>query len=161
MTDIEIERHQDLPARLRDAIEEITAAATAADGVGPLSEDARLAVRHGRPGATHLVGRAVDGTVVGYAFLAPAAADGTSGTELVIAPGSRRRGLGRELARDLVGTTPGAVEAWAHGDHPGARALAAEFGFAAVRELRLLERPVTEADRAPSSRGGTRTPGSR
>lgn len=147
MTAIEIERHQDLPAALQETVLGIAADATAADGAGPLSEDARLAVRHGRAGAGHLVARA-DGAVVGYAFVGPAGSDGTRGTELVIDPRSRRRGFGRALARDLLSVEPGPVEAWAHGGHPGAAALAAQFGFEAVRELRLLERPVPEEDRA-------------
>src|SRR5690606_22665961 len=44
----------------------------------------------------------------------------------------------------------GPLTAWAHGDHPAARALAASYGFALTRELLLLRRPAAALE--PSSR---------
>jgi mycothiol synthase len=153
VTSIEINRYLDLPPELQVAVEAVSAAATAADGVGPLSEDARLAIRYGRAGSAHLVGSGPDGTLIGYSFIAPEEAAGSRGVELMISPEARGHGFGRILVRELLGTVSGPFEVWAHGNHPGARALAAEFGFSVVRELRLLERPTEPGDRLEPAAG--------
>jgi mycothiol synthase len=147
VTSIEINRYPDQPAEHQAAIEAIIAAATAADGLGPLSEDARLAIHYGRAGSIHLIGSSPDKLLVGYAFIAREEPDGMRSVELVVSPAARRHGFGRALVRELLGSVSGPFEVWAHGNHPGARALAAESGFIAARELRLLERPTTSEDR--------------
>ena len=116
----------------RERVEALVTAAAAADGHVPLSEEARLAVAHGRPGSRHLIEHGAAGAVLGYAYL------GTDGScELVIAPEARGAGLGTLLARDALAA--GANRFWAHGAHPGARRVAAKLGLAESRELRLLE----------------------
>jgi mycothiol synthase len=104
----------------------------------PLSEEARLAVSHGRPGSVHLIEHGAAGSVLGYAYIG-ASVDGEPGRscELVIAPEARGAGLGTLLARDALGA--GATRFWAHGAHPGARRVAAKLGLVESRELRLLE----------------------
>lgn len=63
--------------------------------------------------------------------------------ELVVDPALRRRGIGGRLLRSVVSDAPH-VLAWAHGDHPGARALAARNGFEPVRRLLQLRRSLVE-----------------
>jgi mycothiol synthase len=128
-----------LTAADRVAVAALVEAATAADGVGPVSEDGRLAVENGRSGALHLVSRDPAGAVAGYLYLGPVedAADRTA--ELFVVPASRGRGIGRALVSAAVEETEGTLRAWAHGDLPAAKSLAARLGFTAVRDLRLLE----------------------
>lgn len=124
----------------RERIGALVSAAAAADGHVPLSEEARLAVAHGRPGAVHLIEHGAEGSVLGYAYIGnPDPADPESGRacELVIAPEARGAGLGTLLARDAL--SAGATRFWAHGAHPGARRVAAKLGLVESRELRLLE----------------------
>lgn len=123
----------------RRAVDELVHAVTAADGASPLSEDTRLAVAHGRPGALHVVHRDGLGQVPGYLYLGPADDAGDRHAELCVAPAARRHGLGTALAATALAETGGTLRAWAHGDLPAARGLARRLGFAAVRELRLLE----------------------
>jgi mycothiol synthase len=148
----------EIPAADRPAAEALIRDAAAADGIGPVSEDARLALAHGRPGADFLLARTEAGELAGYAFAAPPDEHGGRAAELVVAPAFRRRGLGAELAVKLVGKLAperaagltdevvGAggkpLEFWAHGDHPAARRLAAALGFAVIRELHLMALPV-------------------
>jgi len=100
--------------------------AESADGVAPFDEATLLAVRN-RPEAVTVWG---DERGFGLAY----------GDELalLVMPGERGAGLGRELMR-LVPET--ATLAWSHGDHPAARALAASYGWARARELWVMRRP--------------------
>ena len=129
----------------RERVEALASAAAEADGHVPLSEEARLAVAHGRSGSTHLIEHGAAGAVLGYAYVgvpdaadpaAPGAAPGRS-CELVITPEARGAGLGTLLARDAL--SAGATRFWAHGAHPAARRVAAKLGLVESRELRLLE----------------------
>ncbi|HET9173560.1 MAG TPA: mycothiol synthase [Actinospica sp.] len=123
----------------RERVAALVAAAAAADGQVPLSEEARLAVAHGRPGAVHLIEHGAAGAVLGYAYIGAAdeADDDGRSCELVIAPEARGAGLGTLLARDAL--KAGATRFWAHGAHPGARRVAAKLGLVESRELRLME----------------------
>lgn len=122
-----------LTAQDADAVRAVVAAATEADGVGPLSEAARLGLE--RPGR-HAVSR-VDGVVVGYGVRLDDA------VEVVVAPAHRRRGHGRALL-DLLDDADAHV--WAHGDLPPARALLTSAGFTPVRDLRMMHRPLALRD---------------
>ncbi|MGZ4534800.1 MAG: mycothiol synthase [Nocardioidaceae bacterium] len=125
----------------------IADAATEADGRAPLNEAALLALRHhGLARATLFVaqGAGVESSVAGFAVVHTA-----SGTQepadlnLVVSPEFRRRGLGGLLAArvsDEFAATP--LSAWSHGNHPGAAALAARNGFARVRDLWVMRRPL-------------------
>ncbi|WP_409484770.1 mycothiol synthase [Arsenicicoccus dermatophilus] len=107
--------------------------ATGTDGVGPLSEQARLDL--GRPGR-HLVVRS-GGRVVAYA------GGEADGLELVVGPGHRGQGLGGALLdAALAALGDGEVRVWAHGDLPPARRLLASRGFRPGRDLRKLARPL-------------------
>jgi mycothiol synthase len=108
-------------------------AAEKADGSPPLSEQTVL--RLGDAGVHLLVGDGRDG----YGHVDP---DGVA--ELVVAPGSRGRGLGRALTRAALRAADGKLEVWSHGDHPAAAALARELGFERARELRRMRRSLAE-----------------
>ncbi|NMR19771.1 mycothiol synthase [Cellulomonas fimi] len=129
-------------------VRRLAAAAESVDGVAPLSEQPLLHLTAAAP-TVHLLARGSDGAregdgaLDGYAQL-DLDAPGTASAELVVAPGARRRGLGRLL---LDGARTHAVEdrtgdpagrrftVWAHGDLPPARALASGAGLSVVREL--------------------------
>ena len=134
---------QRTPERLTDddriAVASLVEAVTGADGVGPVSEDGRLAVENGRTGALHLIARDPAEAVIGYLYLGPVEAAEDRTAELCVAPALRRQRVGSALISQAVEGTSGTLRAWAHGDLPGAKALAARFGFNAIRELRLLE----------------------
>ncbi len=120
----------------------LAAAAAAADGVHPLSEHVLLHLRGAGAGGVHLTVGGVDG-LVGYAQLdlsGPSA-------ELVVHPAHRRRGYGRALVEAVVAAAgpAGPLRVWAHGDHPGARALAERLGFDRVRVLWQMRRSLFAA----------------
>ena len=105
-------------------------AAAAEDGVGPLSEQTVLHVRHGGDPAARNLLLWRGGDLAGFAHLDAAAdpAEARSG-ELVVHPAHRGHGLGRMLVRAVTaeaGDRP--VRLWAHGDMPAAAALAAAAG---------------------------------
>ena len=124
----------------------LVGAAGERDGVAPLSEHAVLTVKHrGREGARSLVGRDEEGTIVGYAQVdlptGGAGAEPAAG-ELVVHPDHRRRGYGRRLAEALIAEAGGPLRVWAHGDLPGAAALAQRLGMERARALLRLHRPL-------------------
>ncbi|GAC48067.1 mycothiol synthase [Gordonia aichiensis] len=124
----------------------LVAAATDVDGVAPLSEQAVAAIG-AVPHAGARVRHVLSGT--GYANITPGRDGEPAMIEAVVDPDERRRGHGRalldaafEAARsvsDPDGPTP---RAWAHGDLPGAQALAASMGLRKERELLQLRRDV-------------------
>lgn len=122
--------------------------ASAADGAVPLSEHARLRLRQGadQPG-THLVARVDNGSLAGYAYLDITDTPRGATAELVVHPRYRRHGLGRALARGALtaaaASGAGWLHAWAHGDHPAARALSLSLSFERYRALAQMRRPLT------------------
>ncbi len=76
----------------------------------------------------------------------PAAPGPHGSAELTVHPEHRRAGLGTALVRALLARAPGtgSLTLWAHGDHPGAAAIAARVGLRRVRELRQLRLTMTE-----------------
>ncbi|WP_431309144.1 mycothiol synthase [Gordonia prachuapensis] len=129
---------------------DLAAAATVADGVAPLAEQALHAIdASAESGVRHVL------TDAGYANVIAGRAGEPAMIEAVVHPDARRRGHGRALldtafaaARELV-AEPG-PRAWAHGDLPGAVALAGAMGLQRRRELLQLRRPLgPEADELP------------
>ncbi|PFG18867.1 mycothiol synthase [Serinibacter salmoneus] len=106
------------------------------DGVAALSEDHRLALEGGRPG--HLAWRGGDGALVALAARAHDA------VELMVDPAHRRLGWGSQALGEVLAEEP-ETRLWAHGDLPGARALAASAGLRPVRELLKMSRALGEA----------------
>jgi mycothiol synthase len=126
----------------------LAAAAQAADGVAPLSENALLQIQHGSGGLARDLLLTVNDSVAGYAHLdgpeAPEAGDMTAGDadsadlsgELVVHPAHRRRGYGSALLSAVTAGADGhGIRVWAHGDLPAAAALARSAGFTRVRAL--------------------------
>jgi mycothiol synthase len=137
---------------------ELVDAASAKDGVAPLSEATVLHVRHDR-----VAGFSVDivaGDVDGYAHLEPG--EEPSG-ELVVHPRARRQGHGRALLDEMVSRAGPGVRVWAHGDLPDAAALAKAAGWVRVRALwqmrRSLADPLPEVSFPPDVRLRTFVPG--
>ncbi|WBM81072.1 mycothiol synthase [Cryobacterium breve] len=118
----------------------VTDAAARVDGYAPLNEQATLDVAARR--RTPLLlrdGDAIMGPVVGALVL------GAGELDLVVHPDFRRHGHATAALTELFGDpafaadVPDGLTAWAHGDHPAARALAGRFGFDAVRRLLQLQ----------------------
>ncbi|GLW96449.1 mycothiol acetyltransferase [Microtetraspora sp. NBRC 16547] len=121
---------------------ELVREATEADGVRPLNEHVMLQVRHGGDPEARAVLVHEGGTLAGFAHLDPADPVEGTGGELVVRPAFRRRGLGRRLLDAVLAETGGRVRLWAHGDHPGAAALAASAGLTRARSLWQMRRPL-------------------
>jgi mycothiol synthase len=135
------------PAQLTSAesagVLELTAAATAADGVAPLSEHVVLHLRYGGDHQARDLLLRRDETIAGYAHLDPASPGEGPSAELVIHPRYRNQGLGLALTRALVTEAGGQpLRVWAHGDRPAAGRLAAAAGFGQARSLWQMRRPL-------------------
>jgi mycothiol synthase len=113
-------------------------AATAADGVRPVSEATELALRSG---ATPLTAQRA-GELAGFAYTEGGSA------EVVVAPAWRRQGVGSEL---LAALAPERV--WAHGRLPAAEAFAARHGYVVDRVLWQLRRPAVDIPEMPLPQG--------
>ncbi len=119
---------------------DLIARALAADGQPPFSDQALVDLRAGS--------RELLRTDAAAAIL------GDGEVEFVVDPALRGVGNGTRMLELVLAATTGPLLAWAHGDHPAARALAAGHGFAPVRELLRLA-AVVPADAAPADRGVT------
>lgn len=113
--------------------------ATRADGVAPFNEASMLALRDGVRARVQVIHTA------GRALVAAAYATGDAPVEIVVDPDHRRQGLGRRVLAELL--ADGEDQFWAHGDLPGAQALAASTGLDVARELLVLR---LELDGAPT-----------
>ena len=173
MPDVRIAVTDSLTDEAAKAVLDLAAAAAAQDGRRPLSEQTELRLRpSARPGAArHLLARlpgspdaaGPDGDVVGYAGLEPGPQGASA--ELVVDPAHRRQGVAGELAGvletaaletappDVAGAATVRLRVWAHGDHPGARALATRLGYGVDRELWLMRRSPAELPPVPDAPG--------
>jgi mycothiol synthase len=142
-----------VPASEADEIMALVEAATASDGVGPLSEASRLWLRNGGGAARGLVLREnagredagrEEGGLVAYAHLDPATEEEGAAGELVVHPDRRRHGHGRTLLRALRREAGGPLRVWAHGDLASAAGLAEAEGLARVRALFQMRRPAAD-----------------
>ena len=152
------------PAEAR-AVLLLADAATAEDGVAPLSEQIVLHVRHGGDPAARNLLLWQGGELAGFAHLdaADGPPEGRSG-ELVVHPAHRGHGLGRALLQAITAEAGGEpVRLWAHGDLPAAAALAAGTGLSRARALwrmtRSLRVPLAEPRLAPGVSVRTFVPG--
>jgi mycothiol synthase len=134
-----IELRAALPAAEVDAALQLADDAMSADGVAPLSEQVLLRLEDPRRGVHHLVARNSHGALVGYAQL-----DREATAEVVVAPATRRQGIGTALVKALEAAAGGGLHVWAHGEHPGALALAERLGYRRARVLLQLRRSLTQ-----------------
>src|SRR6478735_9219067 len=116
--------------RLAD-LRAVTDAAAAADGTEPLDEGAWRRLSHHADELEVQVEPGVGMTVIDGELL-----------HLVVAPAHRRAGVGARLLTQALGSADHGWQAWSHGDHPGAAALARRTGFDRVRELRVMRRSL-------------------
>ena len=147
----------------RDQVLRLVAAATEADGVAPLSEQAMLHVRYGAqaaaggdgapPGQLDLLA-APGGIITGYAHLEEEE-PGVASAELVVDPGHRGQGAGRALLAALAQRAgPATLRVWAHGDLAAAAGLAQVAGLSRVRALWQMRRPLRDPLPEPSLPAG-------
>ncbi|WP_324649386.1 mycothiol synthase [Georgenia sp. H159] len=130
-----------------DAVLRLVGLVSDVDGVAPVNEQTVLAVRHGAGDYRHHW-LADDGQVLGYAAVA-----GDGSGELCVHPEWRRRGLGRRLLATVLGEAPD-LALWAHGDLPGAQALARSAELRRTRELwKMALELELEAGTGPAVRG--------
>jgi mycothiol synthase len=113
------------------AVRAVVDAAEHADHVRPVDEAVELLLARGLGS-----GAALWLDEGGFALVRPGE---PRELDLVVRPDARRAGLGAALAREVLDDGPWA--AWSHGDHPGARALAARLGFRAERSLWVMRLP--------------------
>jgi len=140
----QISDHDELdPGQLNEVLALIDAA-TDVDGVSPVSEHVLLHLRRGGDGeADNVLARTTDGTLSGYAHLDLTDLVGGSSAELAVHPEHRGRGVGGELVRTLQArSSDGRLRLWAHGQLPGARALAERFGYRQARVLWQMRRSL-------------------
>ncbi|MEV4175021.1 mycothiol synthase [Nonomuraea sp. NPDC049709] len=137
-----VEIRERLDDRAVDEVLGLVAAATEADGVRPLNEHVMLHLRYGGDPQARSLLLYAGTTLAGYAHVDPTDEVEGPSVELVIHPAHRRRGHGASLLRAVMDQTAGRPRLWAHGDHAGAGALAASFGFERVRSLWQMRRSL-------------------
>ena len=127
-------------------VRSLVEAATRADGVAPLSEQVLLTHGSDAPGSLHFL--AYDGThLAGYAHLERGLAGEAATAEVVVDPGSRRRGVGTTLIRAVEETVAGQQDSatlmvWSHGHLDAAAALLTGRGYAKARDLWSMSRQL-------------------
>ena len=134
-------------------VRQLVSAVAAADGVNPLSEHVMLHLPQGGDAdVRHLLTRSASGELTGYAHLDVTDQVAGSSGELAVAPTARRRGVGSQLVQQLLAQSPdGRLRLWAHGEHPGAAALATGLGFASTRTLWQMRRSLAIAGLHPAA----------
>ncbi len=143
MNDSRVETRNRLDEDDLAAVLSIVEAATTADGVRPLNEQAMLRLRHGTDDEVRaLLLREPGGAPAAFAQI-DLSAEVPSG-ELVVHPAHRRRGHGHALVRAALAESGGRLRLWAHGGLPAAERLAASTGFDKMRTLLRMRRPMAE-----------------
>jgi mycothiol synthase len=132
------------------AVVALVDAATDADGAAPLSEHVALHVTHGGDVADeHILIRDGD-RLVAYGHLDTSDRVAGASSEIVVDPEFRRRGFGSMLINTITERTPdGRLRLWAHGEQPGAVAVAHRLGFRRTRTLWQMRRSLLSPMPAP------------
>ena len=121
------------------AVESLIQEVQAVDGVDPLNENAHFALHGHRPAVHWIVPNPGAHQPRGYAQWDP----DTDSAIIVVEPGHRRQGIGKELLGCVRKVSPQPT-IWAFGNLPEARAFAAEEGLTEVRRLLVMRRDVHE-----------------
>ena len=114
-----------------DLVAAVASAAEAADRAAPLDEATWRSLRRDPDSFA--------GSVRDDAFVLRRGSE----LHLVVAPAARSRGVGGRLLESALASYDGTLQAWSHGDHPAAALLAARHGFARVRDLWVMRRPMS------------------
>lgn len=136
---------------LREQVQRLAADAQAHDSNPPLSDqtfiDLAQANAHGLVAVfAHTPGEVAEQGLVGTAIAVRASRSDPWTVELVVAPEARGHSVATdllELLQALIGDLS-TVQSWAHGDHPGAQALARRYGLSRQRDLNKMRRDSTE-----------------
>ncbi|MFC5928286.1 mycothiol synthase [Cryobacterium melibiosiphilum] len=141
-------------------VQQLATAAEHVDGYAPLNEQALFDLAAGTRRAW-IATADIDSVALDTALVVL----GSGELDLVVHPDHRRQGVATALLNVVLDDANGgglnAVStAWAHGDHPGARALADRYQFDAARTLLQLRLGLGDAPEAPPSEvGPTEAPG--
>jgi mycothiol synthase len=119
-------------------LERTRSACADADHHDPLDEAALLRLKHHGLDDSALWLVSDSGFALTHTTTAGASLD------LAVAPTTRGCGFGGALVEAALAETPGPIDAWSHGDHPAAAALAKRFAFDRVRELWVMRRSLDE-----------------
>jgi mycothiol synthase len=141
-----IERRASLDAESIAAVKTLIGVITDADQISPLNEAAMIALHHDDVG--HYVVMA-GGKLLGYAQHDPSTDTG----QVCVHPEARDRGFGSALV-DAVTSDHPTASLWAFGNHRATQVIAARMGYRKVRELLIMERPLSlDEARAPLPTG--------
>ena len=135
MADLVIDKRESLDGTAIEAVQRLAEEVEAYDLVAPLNEAALLALHHDT--AAHYLA-SVGSLVVGYAQHDPSART----AQLCVHPDARGAGIGTALCTAVLTDAPDS-ELWAFGNLPAAQAIATTFSYVNVRELLILDRPLT------------------
>jgi mycothiol synthase len=124
-------------------VRELVSAATELDGVAPVGEEVLRELGQDRTGHL-LVAGSRPGDIVGYLHLSSPRDEGAAMAEMVVHPGSRRRGIGSAMGRAALAKTAGRNRFWAHGTLAAARTTASALGLVPVRELVQMRRSLRD-----------------
>ena len=142
MADPVIERRASLDAAAVGAVRDLVETITTTDQISTLNEAALIALHHDDVG--HYVVEA-GGKLLGYAQYDPA----TDTAQVCVHPGARDRGFGSALVAAVIEDHP-TTSLWAFGNHRATQVISARIGYVKVRELLIMERPLTlDEARAP------------
>src|SRR5699024_5077580 len=123
------------------AVRALAAAATEADGIAPYGEQTLLNLdAAGEAADVRHAQLVTDAGLVGYAQLDRGSA------ELAVHPDARRAGHGTRLLEAMLAAGDRDLAIWAHGNLPGARALAARHARAVTRELLSLAAALEQGE---------------
>jgi mycothiol synthase len=131
-----------LDAASADRVDEIISAATGVDQTAPVSEQVVLSLRENAV-ARHAV-ITVDARIVAYANLVDGTDEHPAMAEVVVDPQYRREGIGTDLVSSALSEGGAEARVWAHGNLPGARAVAERQGLVVARELLQMRRALAE-----------------
>jgi mycothiol synthase len=143
----------------RAAFDRLVRRAVAVDGAAPFNDQALIDAETGS--RSLLLAIRPPDSPSAVELLVGAALIGQGELEFVVDPEWRGTGVGSSMLTEILANAPPGLLAWAHGDHPAARALAARFAFDRVRTLLQLRMPLApSAGTAPRPAGITAfTPG--
>lgn len=131
----------------RAAFDRLVRRAVAGDGASPFNDQALIDAEAGS--RSLLLAIAPPESPSAAELLVGAALIGHGELEFVVDPEWRGTGVGSSMLKEILANAPPGLLAWAHGDHPASRALAARFGFDRVRTLLQLRMPLDEASVSP------------